>query len=54
LEKKIDRLDGELHNGLIPKKASQWFYSSVGKWIIGLLGTNALTLIILLYKIFRG
>ena len=54
LETKIDNIDGELHNGLIPKKASQWFYSSVGKWVLGLIGTNIITILALLYKIFQG
>jgi hypothetical protein len=51
LDKKIDKIDKELHNGLIPKKAAQWFYSSVGKWIVGLLTANALAI---LYFIFNG
>jgi len=51
LEQKIDLINKELHNGLIPKKASQWFYSSVGKWIIGLLAGNVFTIVVVVVKL---
>jgi uncharacterized protein (UPF0371 family) len=49
---KVDKMDGELHNGLIGKKASEWFYKSVGKWVIGLLLGNAFTIIALMINKF--
>lgn len=53
LTKKFDEFEKEMKNGYIPKRAQEWFYSSVGKWLIGLLAGNFLLLLTYLIKFLR-
>ena len=54
LETEIKGVKKDLNNGLIPKKASEWFYGSIGKWIIALLAGNLVTILGFLVKLLLG
>jgi hypothetical protein len=43
-----------MKNGYIPKRAAEWFYSSIGKWVIGLLVTNAASIAGLILTLLKG
>jgi len=43
-----------MKNGYITKRAAEWFYSSIGKWVIGLLVTNAASIVGLILTLLKG
>lgn len=50
IRKNVREIDKEIHNGLIAKKAEEWFYRSIGKWVIGLFLANFGAIILFIIK----
>ena len=50
---KTTGLDKELHNGLIAKKAEEWFYKSIGKWVVASLVGNGLAILTMVFTHFH-
>lgn len=50
----LEAFTKEMKNGYIPKRAAEWFYSSIGKWVIGLLVTNAASIVGLILTLLKG
>lgn len=50
----LEAFTKEMKNGYITKRAAEWFYSSIGKWVIGLLVTNAASIVGLILTLLKG
>jgi len=50
----LEAFTKEMKNGYINKRAAEWFYSSIGKWVIGLLVTNAASIVGLILTLLKG